>query len=477
MSELEPLSSTGRSSTANGIRSTPKKNMDVALRKCSTCRVAKSKACYPKRQWEKKNRRCFSCFTNKNSDFSYEPLKNSEIQVDTNNTIVENQQPNSTETVESLPCDTANNNSTPPSESSDDEIENAANSGSPPITFEEIETAEVQHFDIAPRRDGSNCRRCSCRDILFLFASPVLDETGSVKSIAAGMFTLFVVGSLIGVTSNKNPSLPTAWYQYVSAMIGYIYFICWSISFYPQVISNYKRKSTHGLSADFCTLNVIGFACYTTYNTSMFWSEEIREMYRSKYGSEPTVQSNDVAFAIHALLLSSITLGQIIYYRGSERPSKIILAVIVMVFLFCSGYPVLVLYKMHSWLDYIYALSFVKIGISLIKYIPQVILNFRRKSTVGWSIWNILLDFTGGILSDTQLVLDCVDMNDFSGITGNLAKFGLGFVSIFFDIIFLVQHYILFPDTRPEGPESGRAETEPLLSASERQGENSQDVV
>ena len=29
----------------------------------------------------------------------------------------------------------------------------------------------------------------------------------------------------------------------------------------------------------------------------------------------------------------------------------------------------------------------------------QVYLNFRRKSTVGWSIGNVLLDFTGGSLS------------------------------------------------------------------------------
>jgi len=32
-------------------------------------------------------------------------------------------------------------------------------------------------------------------------------------------------------------------------------------------------------------------------------------------------------------------------------------------------------------------------------------MNFRRKSTVGWSIGNILLDFTGGILSITQMFL------------------------------------------------------------------------
>jgi hypothetical protein len=33
-------------------------------------------------------------------------------------------------------------------------------------------------------------------------------------------------------------------------------------------------------------------------------------------------------------------------------------------------------------------------------------MNYRRKSTEGWSIGNILLDFTGGILSMLQMILN-----------------------------------------------------------------------
>jgi len=331
--------------------------------------------------------------------------------------------------------------------------------------------------------EGTRTRCCdgsSCRNFLLLFASPLLDEKGSIASVLAGMFTLSAIGSAIGIVSPKNPSFPTVWYQYTSAMIGYIYFICWSISFYPQVISNFRRKTTRGLSADFCVLNVIGFGAYTAYNASMFWSSEIRTLYKEKYHSEVTVQSNDVAFAIHALVLSTMTLAQIVYYRGSERPSKIIVLIIVLILTLCATFPVLVLYyKMYSWLDYLYLLSYVKIAISLIKYMPQVVLNYRRKSTAGWSIWNILLDFMGGLLSDLQLVGDCWAVNDFSGITGNVAKFCLGFVSIFFDIAFMTQHYILYPEssTRESGV-PGRPETEPLLSSQDREAaELSTDAV
>lgn len=92
-----------------------------------------------------------------------------------------------------------------------------------------------------------------------------------------------------------------------------------------------------------------------------------------------------------------------------------------------------------------------------------VILNYQRKSTVGWSIWNIILDFTGGFLSDLQLVFDCTDLHDFTGITGNLAKFGLGFVSIIFDIIFMLQHYVFYANAEFSN------EREPLLADYEQQ--------
>ena len=39
------------------------------------------------------------------------------------------------------------------------------------------------------------------------------------------------------------------------------------------------------------------------------------------------------------------------------------------------------------------------------RYVPQAYMNFRRKSTVGWSIGNILLDFTGGSLSIIQVMM------------------------------------------------------------------------
>ena len=110
-----------------------------------------------------------------------------------------------------------------------------------------------------------------------------------------------------------------------------------------------------------------------------------------------------------------------------------------------------------AWLDVVYAMGYCKLLITVVKYIPQVYTNYSSKSTVGWSIEQILLDLVGGILSIAQLVIDSSLQADWSGLTGNPVKFGLGNVSIIFDVIFMTQHYVLYRDSDRETEEDGLA--------------------
>lgn len=79
----------------------------------------------------------------------------------------------------------------------------------------------------------------------------------------------------------------------------------------------------------------------------------------------------------------------------------------------------------------------------------------------------ILLDFAGGILSVVQLLIDSYLQGDWSGITGNPVKLALGNFSVFFDIIFIVQHYCLYRGNR--GKAFTDAESDPLLDDSSRE--------
>lgn len=71
---------------------------------------------------------------------------------------------------------------------------------------------------------------------------------------------------------------------------GWSYFAAWSLSFYPQAISNYQRKSVVGFSLDFAVLNFVGFACLSIYYAAFAWSPLVRAQYRcaTRYGRFPS---------------------------------------------------------------------------------------------------------------------------------------------------------------------------------------------
>ncbi|CAG8533779.1 3488_t:CDS:2 [Paraglomus brasilianum] len=185
------------------------------------------------------------------------------------------------------------------------------------------------------------------------------------------------------------------------------------------------------------------------FNLAFFYSSTIQEQYRRIYGgNENLVRANDVFFAVHALILSCITFGQTFLYKKNrnQRLSAFAISLTFITFLGILSMYLKVASGLSEWIDLLYFISYIKLGLSLIKYIPQAYINYKRKSTVGWSIHNIALDFTGGTLSLLQLILDAYLADDWSGISGDPVKFGLGSVSLTFDLLFMGQHYILYRD-------------------------------
>ena len=215
------------------------------------------------------------------------------------------------------------------------------------------------------------------------------DERGSIWQIIKVLSSFLFFGCILGLIMPKNSSLNTAWYPYVSSAIGYTYFLMWSVSFYPQVVLNYTRKSTIGLSQDFCLLNLIGCSCYMIYNCAFFYSESIQDQYRDKHnGNDNTVASNDVAFSINAFTMTFVTFSQILYYDYRRARPSLWVLLICTCFAFSVGFDFVF---SSDWLQFFYLLSYIKLVITFIKYLPQAVLNYRRKSTKGWTIWNIVL--------------------------------------------------------------------------------------
>jgi cystinosin len=56
-------------------------------------------------------------------------------------------------------------------------------------------------------------------------------------------------------------------------------------------------------------------------------------------------------------------------------------------------------------------------------------MNYQRKSTVGWSIGNILLDLSGGVGNFLQMGVQSVDQQSLVNFSGNVGKLLLSLVS------------------------------------------------
>lgn len=104
----------------------------------------------------------------------------------------------------------------------------------------------------------------------------------------------------------------------VSTVVGWVYFVAWSISFYPQIYYNFQRKSVVGLNFDFLSLNIVGFIMYAIFNIGLYWIPEVEQEYfaRNPRGLNP-VMVNDIGFAVHAVLATLVTIIQCFYYEVS----------------------------------------------------------------------------------------------------------------------------------------------------------------
>ncbi|KAK4875900.1 hypothetical protein RN001_012322 [Aquatica leii] len=232
----------------------------------------------------------------------------------------------------------------------------------------------------------------------------------------------------------------------ISKIVGWTFIISWGASFYPQIYKNYKRQCVIGLHFDYWALDIVGYIAFGAFIHSLYFAPSIQKLYFNRYprGLIP-VKTNDVVYNLHGTFAIIVTIIQcIIYEKGEQTISKtarIILGFITVFFIISF-----ILLGVHvlPLLDFLYYCSYIKLVITVLKYIPQAYMNYKRKSTDGWSIGVVFLDLNGGIFSILQMVLDSHNYNDWRSIFGNPTKFILGIITILFHCLFMIQHYVLY---------------------------------
>ncbi|KAF4385821.1 hypothetical protein F8388_010377 [Cannabis sativa] len=234
--------------------------------------------------------------------------------------------------------------------------------------------------------------------------------------------------------------------------LGWIAFLCWSLCFYPQVILNFRRKSVVGLNFDFIVLNLTKHTSYLIYNATLYFSSTYFQKYG--FGQMIPVAANDVALSIHVTLLTIILLFQIsIYERGDQTISKIALLIVSAVWLFAG----------HN-----------SSCMTVIKYTPQVFMNFKRKSTEGFSIGYVLCDFSGGVANFAQMIVQSLDQNSWVNFTGNIGKILLSLISMFFDLVFICQRFLIYSTGKVKLPSETSIGKQPLIISDHTEAENVQ---
>jgi cystinosin len=236
------------------------------------------------------------------------------------------------------------------------------------------------------------------------------------------------------------------WLYAASQLAGWTYFLLWVMSMYPQLLLNLKRRSVVGLNFDYLAFSLLGYAAYALFNCSLYFVPLFRDSYAAAYPhSHIPVELNDVFFSLHGVAASSLLLLQCAVFERAGQALSTIGVVVVSSVVLLSGCQLIALVLNYiDPLSFAYFFSYVKVALTLGKYVPQAVFNYRRKSTSGWCIQNILLDINGGCLSIVQMVLLAIDYADQRYFTTNLAKLAIGGISILFDILFLTQHYVLY---------------------------------
>ncbi|XP_054790048.1 cystinosin homolog isoform X2 [Prosopis cineraria] len=224
-------------------------------------------------------------------------------------------------------------------------------------------------------------------------------------------------------------------------VLGWSTFFSWAISCYPQIVLNFRRKSVVGLNLDYEILNLTKHLSYLIHNASLYFSSVIQKHFE-KYGFEQMipVAANDVAFSTHSAIMTSIVLSQ----RGSQKFSMYAIG-IVSVVLFIAAICFFIALHDNSWLWLISIFNSIQVCMTLIKYMPQAFMNFLRKSTDGFSIGGVLLDFSGGIFNYSQMAVQSIDQGSWVNFFGTVGKVFISLVTIFYDSVLLFQHYVLYP--------------------------------
>jgi cystinosin len=203
-----------------------------------------------------------------------------------------------------------------------------------------------------------------------------------------GLLVILVLGVVLGIGKKDQ-------YAVQSLSNNISSFLCWTsvvagvLSFWPQIFLNWYRQSIIGLSIDGQVYNLLSLIASLLFHCTLYFNPQIR----FSYGETNDGLKKEILLAMIAITAMLVVLCQCyVYPRGSQKMSRSCLWVIwvltvlsFVVGLISSSY-LLLLSFITPWIYYLHVV------LSILKYAPQLHLNYCRKSASGFAIWGVLFD-------------------------------------------------------------------------------------
>ena len=245
-------------------------------------------------------------------------------------------------------------------------------------------------------------------------------ETLRVAVIPGNLYLLF-----------KNTKIVLA----ISNIVGWICACVWTGSLATLAVSNELASSTAGIAPDMVLYNALGLLCWTCYSIYFYIHSEL--------GVPVFVQ--DIVYSISSYVVVIVFLFQIYRFGSTGITTFAKLYCFALLSFLAKAALENVISDGAGNAQFVSQLARIHLACALIKYIPQVHYNYSRKSTEGYSITAVWLDFTGAVLLLLQMFFDGIIRHKWSlMITLNIPKFVLCFEVILFNLIYAFQHYVLY---------------------------------
>jgi len=247
---------------------------------------------------------------------------------------------------------------------------------------------------------------------------------------------------------------------------GWLYNLIWALSYYPQIIKNWQRRSVDGLSIDMILFNLFGYFMYSLFNLSLYFDDPLRDDYMKEFDArQHPVFLYDLLLCIHNVLATAVELGQIFMYRESSRSaSSGCLLILTLWILIVVVLVMLKIFNVLTLLLLVALLGYFKMGASTIKYFPQAYMNYKQAAVTGLSMPFVFLDMAGGVFCVLNIILLAALSNTFAEVIGNVPKLTVGIVSIIFPLVFILQRYLFYGKESSEASEQEKEERQSLKS-------------